>query len=567
MKKVLLFLLIILLIIIKFQPITIFADDSCNNIVSITDLNVIGQCLADLNKSLALSLNASKPLEGQLNILKAQLAAVQAKITALSNSIASKEHELALREEKLVIQQALLSTRVRSYYIRSYSTSPLIMILSSNTSGDLLRELSYRQAASREDQKIITTVTTEMVDLLTQKEKLEKDKASLAVFQAQVDQNAKFIDKELQKARVYQTDLNKQIAQLSARQQELIAEKIGSLNLSRSANVSMACSDDRNIDPGFSPRFAFYTFGIPHRVGMSQFGAFGRANAGQNYDQILRAYYNFDGYQDFDVTIRVDDNQAKIHWSGSLEDYVKRIYEVPSSWPMEALKAQAIAARSYALSYTNKGSGSICATQDCQVFKTDPKGGAWEQAVNETSKKVMVVSGNPIKAWFSSTDGGYTHPSSEIFGGSTSWTKNLKDTNGDINSLSDLFSRAYDRDSPCFYNAQGWRAQYNKSAWLKPEEVADIVNVIMLSADDNMADTWDVDRVKNELRNKSITPFNRIDSVSMSWDLSSGKTTSVTLSGDAGSKVFDGRTFKDYFNVRAPANIAIVGPLFNIEKK
>ncbi len=179
----------------------------------------------------------------------------------------------------------------------------------------------------------------------------------------------------------------------------------------------------------------------------------------------------------------------------------------------------------------------------------------------------MVSGGQAIKAWFSSTDGGYTHSSADIFGGTTAWTKNFRDTNGDINNISDLFSKAYDRDSPCFYNAQGWRTQYNKSAWLKSDEVADIVNVIMVSAYTNDWDSWDAERVKNELRNKGTSPFNNIDSVSMNFDLGYGRTTSVSVSGDAGSKTFDGKTFKDYFNVRAPANIAIVGPLYNIEKR
>jgi SpoIID/LytB domain protein len=295
---------------------------------------------------------------------------------------------------------------------------------------------------------------------------------------------------------------------------------------------------------------------------MSQFGAYGRAKQGQNYDQILKAYFNFDEYKDFDVNIKVDD--GSIHWSGSLEDYVKRIYEVPGDWPGESLKAQAIAARSYALAYTNNGSGSICASQSCQVFKTDPKGGAWEDAVNQTSKKAMVVGGTPIKAWFSSTDGGYTHTSAEVFGGSTSWTKNTRDTSGEVGSLSDLQSKAYDRESPCFYNAQGWRAEYNKSAWLKSEEVADIVNVILVSSKTSNWDSWDAGRVRQELGSEAFT---QVDSVSMSFDLGSGRTTSVTVSGDRGTKTFDGKTFKDYFNVRAPANIAIVGPLFNIEKK
>jgi hypothetical protein len=86
----------------------------------------------------------------------------------------------------------------------------------------------------------------------------------------------------------------------------------------------------------------------------------------------------------------------------------------------------------------------------------------------------------------------------------------------------------------------------------------------MLSANNNMIDTWDADRVKRELGGGA---FSRIDNVSMNFDLGSGRTTSVTLSGDAGTKTFDGTTFKNYFNLRAPANIAIVGPLYNIEKR
>ena len=46
------------------------------------------------------------------------------------------------------------------------------------------------------------------------------------------------------------------------------------------------------IDPGFGPAFAFFTYGSVHRVGMNQFGAYGRAKAGQSYDTILNAYYN-----------------------------------------------------------------------------------------------------------------------------------------------------------------------------------------------------------------------------------------------------------------------------------
>ena len=53
----------------------------------------------------------------------------------------------------------------------------------------------------------------------------------------------------------------------------------------------------------------------------------------------------------------------------------------------------------------------------------------------------------------------------------------------------------------------------------------------------------------------------------MSADFGNGKTNSINLTGDAGSQSFDGPEFKDWFNLRAPANIQIVGPLFNVERK
>lgn len=249
---------------------------------------------------------------------------------------------------------------------------------------------------------------------------------------------------------------------------------------------------------------------------------------------------------------------------------------------MEALKAQAVAARSYALSYTNNGSKEICTSQQCQVYKGGNKGGNWEQAVKATDGKTMVSGGSPVTAWYSSTDGGYTFSSSDVGWSSRSFTKRLKDTNGDIGGFSDLFAKAYDRDSPCFYAAQGFRSQYAKSAWLKSEEVADIANVIMLIKRDSgvsshlyqvdkpnpeSTDTWDEAKVRQELKSRGGSPFGSVSSVSVSADFGSGQTTSVTVFGDRGSETFNGAEFKNFFNLRAPANIQIVGPLFNIETK
>lgn len=567
--KILAFLLVIVMII--FASTFVMADE-------IDDLQ---KQIDELSKAREQSVKATKPLEGQLDSLKRQLAQIQAALNNLSASIKRKELELNLREERIVKQQALLEARVKSYYIKSYFASPFLVILSSGSSGDLFRELTIRQAATKEDQQIIKTITSEMLDLLTQKEKLEKDKAKQAMLQAEADKNATFLGGEIKKAQAYQADLTSKIVSLTARQQEILSQRLASLNISRSAASIGACSDDRHIDPGFSPRLAFFTYGVPNRTGLNQYGADGRGKAGQSVETILNAYYtNFELKKDYSTSINIS---VQGYGNFNIEEYVKRIYEMPNSFHPEALKAQAIAARSYALAYTNNGAGSICTTESCQVFKPDPKGGAWESAVNDTKGWVMVSGGNPVKAWYSSTHGGYILSSGEIGWSATSWTKHGVDTiSGNSSSFDDLKAGAYDKDSPWFYCDWGSRAQFNKTAWLKESEVADIVNSLLLIKADSSStehlyqtdkpnpagtDNWDEGKVKSELKSKGINPYNSISSISVSADFGSGQTTSVSISGDGGSQSFSGADFKNRFNLRAPGNLQIVGPLFNVERK
>ncbi len=428
-----------------------------------------------------------------------------------------------------------------------------------------------------EDKRTIIKIVLYVKNLEEIKKNLEVEKLGLARLKLEVDKQSQIIAGQISQTR-------SKIAELTAKQQQLIAQKLASLGISRSASSLGRCDSDltNGRDPGFSPRFAFFTYGVPNRVGMNQYGAYGRAKSGKNEEEILRAYYDgFELKKDYDkgININVDG-----YGSFNIEDYVKRIYEIPDAWGtdgMAALKAQAIAARSYALAYTGNGQRNICSTESCQVFKSEPKGGFWEQAVNDTAGWVMVQNGSPIKAWFSSTHGGYVLKSSEIGWSDTSWTKHANDFDGSVSSFSDLSSKAYDRDSPWFYCDWGSRSQYNKTAWLKSEELTDIVNTILLAKVDSSTrehlyqpdnppsgtDNWGQDKVKQELRSRGQSPFNSISEGSVSADFSSGRVSSVNFSGDAGNISFSLTEFKDWFNLRAPANIQIVGPLFNIEKR
>jgi stage II sporulation protein D len=95
-----------------------------------------------------------------------------------------------------------------------------------------------------------------------------------------------------------------------------------------------------------------------------------------------------------------------------IEDYVRGVVseESPASWPLEALKAQAVAARSYGLSTGIRG-GNFDLYDDtrsqayggvaAETAKTD-------QAVSSTRLQVVLYAGNVAETFFFSTSGGHT---------------------------------------------------------------------------------------------------------------------------------------------------------------
>lgn len=536
----------------------------------------------DLTTALNLSLNATRPLQSELDSLQTRIRGIKNRVSTIENELIIKRTHIEEGYKKLAKQKEELNKAIADYYKKSYYNSPLTVFLSAGSAKDVIRLLAFQRAIANQDREKIVNFALLLLDLENQKKSLESEETQLTSLKANLDEQSSKLDKIVSGARAYQATLSSQIAVLSARQQEILGRRLNALGIPRSAGSGApACVDDRGKDPGFGPRLAFFTYGVPNRTGLNQYGAHGRANAGQNYEQILQAYYaNYELKKDYskDITINVEG-----YGPYNIEEYVKRIYEMPNSFHSEALKAQAIAARSYALAYTNNGAGSICTTEKCQVFKPDLKGGAWDQAVNDTAGQVMVQGGSPVKAWYSSTHGGYIFSTSELPGWSaTSWTKHATDTTtGSAGSFGDLAANAYDRDSPWFYCDWGGRGQ-NKTAWLKESEVADIVNVISLARADSSTkeklyqtdkphpyggEVWNEERVKSELRARNITPQNSISGVTVSADLGFGQITTVSLSGDAGTFSFSGAEFKDWFNLRAPANIQIVGPLYNIERQ
>jgi SpoIID/LytB domain protein len=134
-------------------------------------------------------------------------------------------------------------------------------------------------------------------------------------------------------------------------------------------------------------------------------------------------------------------NALRLH-----EEYLYGISEVSSSWPLAALQAQVIAARSYALSKINAGVRKPCSCHlddgkgpyTDQTFSgwskaSGAKGDNWVAAVNgtlaseTTGLALLDAAGKPIKAFYTASTGGLTTSSKDQWGGELPYAQVVDD--------------------------------------------------------------------------------------------------------------------------------------------
>lgn len=558
--------------------------EECDNPGQLTDATVITGCIGKYNGILDAIAKANTTNKQQLQSLQSQLAKLQAQVKSLDAQLKILEKGIFEREVKVGVKKELLSAKVKQDYLRKREEGVMRLLFSSDTAANFFKDAIYRNRLAQMDQGIIQSVSGEIVSLDQQSTNLAAQKSKLAGLQVQVDKQADFLEKEVAKASQYEADLGGKISALNARQQALLAEKTGTFTTSV-GDVPLADDPASRPDynPGFSPAFAMFSFGAPHFKGMSQYGAYGRAKAGQSVETILKAYYGngIEIKKDYSTSVNIT---VSGYGTVDIETYTKRIYEMPTSWGdkggMEALKAQAVAARSYALARTNNGASSICATEACQVYKPANKGGKWDEAVNATRGWVLMAGGKPFSAWYASTSGGYQ----EAYSYNGYSTPGFWDTTSDWTKWAD---GAWEKagESPWFY--KGWyKSRSGKTCgrnhpWLNQAEFADMVNAIIVvdgggdvsgiypedvrscwGGNDN---PWSKDRLASEA-DKHGGRVTSVSGVRVEHG-SNGVTSRVILTTNRGEVVVSGAVFKKGFNLRAPGALALKSGLFNIEKK
>lgn len=113
-----------------------------------------------------------------------------------------------------------------------------------------------------------------------------------------------------------------------------------------------------------------------------------------------------------------------------LEDYVKGVapYEMGRSWPLEALKAQAICARTYVMRQSRHNSlgFDVCSSDHCQVYNgTGSNSSGWgptttsDRAVDETAGQVLWYQDRLAETFYSSSHGGASEDAKYIWGTDT----------------------------------------------------------------------------------------------------------------------------------------------------
>jgi stage II sporulation protein D len=166
-------------------------------------------------------------------------------------------------------------------------------------------------------------------------------------------------------------------------------------------------------------------------------------------------------------------------------------YEIMSGWPIEALKAQAVAARTYAYYHIMKNNSTyydLDASTNFQVYKgTVSETDTTNKAVDSTSGIIMVYNSIPILAYFHSTCGGRTADDRFVWKGE------------DLPYLTSV-NCSYCKNSP-FY---GWQVNISLDeiyeALLKKYKTVGQIRAITLGREDNRVSNIKIEHANGIIR-------------------------------------------------------------------
>ena len=524
-------------------------------------------------------------LSGSLFGTEAELNEANKKVSKVRKDLKKVEGDLAEKKDDLAYITKVRNQQIRTSYMKP-AQSPMELIFTSSDFTGFANISIYQEKILGESELLIKIVNEEIIEVEKVKSQIVAIKKDLEKVAADISSRLASVRYQYYSASNQQSSLTNQLVQieadlknLSTQQKKLVAAKLA-VSKRRQTIGDQVPTSEPLPNPGFSPAYVFLTYGYPHRVGMNQYGAYGRAKVGQSYKTILRAYYSGVSVGSYPAPSKI-----KVAGRGSISfenDYLRGISEMPRSWPMEALKAQAVAARTYALNWLQSHPGqSICTTQSCQVYRNSSSlrncvgsyNKRWCNAVSATKGVVVTYGGSPITAWYASTAGGYTLSSQEVWGGARPYAKGIKDARGSWPA------GAYDKSSPWFHTFWNGKQCSGAFPWLTKAEVSDLFNAALLSQKSSAYNKylsqnpacpgriagWSKTKVISKLKSLGVKDVGNLSKMFICYD-GKGHTSSVTFvsSKYRSGKMFSGNFFRSIFNLRSLGNLVILTSLYDV---
>jgi hypothetical protein len=519
-------------------------------------------------------------LDQQIRLIEAELKRVEDEMKKIIDDIGVKEKNISLKEADLEEKKEQVE-KISERLYKSSRFSFFEILFRQGRDDNLIQTLIFNRFVIASQISYMRGIADEMKVLNSEKKELEEQRENFEKDQKDFGESKSLLAQQKIKL---QQDLNRQVAsrgalsnrvgvldkEISNLQKAILEAKSGQSVVS--VGDVPSSGDKKATYEGFvgsapANSFAVFSFGAyTHRNGMSQYGALARANKGQSVNDILKAYYS--------KTPVEKDTSGIISVSGHGDidfetTYLYGIAEMPSHWHIEALKAQAIAARTYALRYKEKGL-TICITEKCQVFlksKSDNPPQPWKDAVDSTKGLVL----ENVVTQYSASSGGFLNTSG--------WDTTDKTVSGNWTS------RAWESiaGSPWFYRAW-YRLGYsdsgpscNRSPWMNVEEMSDILNAWLIVYKGE-ASSVDADRIvsvtikecpvpgfsggnpysMSELKSLLSNPVTSITGKpTVTRNNSTGQSVIVSFSTNRGTISIPAAEFKTILNMRAPGYIHV----------
>ena len=577
------------------------------------ELNKLKADLDAANKELANTQSQKNSTNSELNKVRTQIAEIdqtirlnELKSNELASMIQLKQFE---KEQTEKLQDNQIVNSYINWKIDDYTNSVFI------NSEDVFKNVIYYEFMTKETEKGIVALGQELevlnktsLDYQKQTQDLQAQVLGLNEKKVFWENQVKLYEQSLANAKANQNalkanssqlenqnkslndELEKAVAEINSGSQPLVpGETFFTGSLGHPTEYEPVCTNSGGygIDPG--------TDSLGHGIGMSQYGAYGAASKGWSAEKIVTYYYPNTAL----VTKPAVNIFVKGSWI-SMEDYVSGLGEVASyacgtvgkidawqqqadslgwsptdprrnkyvidnpntmwdCWPEESIKAQVIAARTYAYNRTN----SMCTTDRCQVYVG---GNAKAWAAWETKDQVITYQGQVIDAFYSAFN-------------SNGWGNADIDTVWVGSSPKAYLSSVYDGDftlKPTLCGHSYYREDWNTNTY----SISDFTQ--MLAWASNSSEWSDYNGVEYSsgcytsdgryaynacvVRKKITNVIGNLTSISLTRD-GSGRVKRVNFTGTNGQGSVSGIFFRMMFNSwagRTNRNDALKSITFNI---